>query len=88
MHGQITSALRTEPVAGFCDYDNELWDLHKTGTSLPMRWSLTSEGGLYYVHILAVSGHFIELSLSMSVLQWQPVPLSEKLKTVLKVACS
>jgi len=63
MHGQITSALRMEPVAGFCDYGNELRDSHKTGTSLRMRWSLSSEGGLYYAHILAVSGHFIKLCL-------------------------
>jgi len=38
MHGQITFGLRTEPVAGFCDYGNELKDSHKTGTSLPMKW--------------------------------------------------
>jgi hypothetical protein len=63
VHGQITSGLRTEPVPGFCDYGNELADSHKTGTSLPMKWPLASEGGLYYAHILAVKGRFIKLYL-------------------------
>jgi len=54
MHGQITSGLRTEPMAGFCDYGNERRDSYKTGTFLPMKWPLASEGGLHYVHVLAV----------------------------------
>jgi hypothetical protein len=37
MPGQITSGLRTEPMAGFCDYGNGLRDSHKTGTSLSMK---------------------------------------------------
>ena len=54
MHDQITSGLRTEQVAGFFDYGNEFRDSRKTGSFLPMKWPLASDGGLYYVHILAV----------------------------------